>query len=81
MEKTCQTSCACLHVAPHLVRVLHPLVVLHRVSVDEGLGEVDVGFAERGLVQCALVKVISCTDTSTNDNQLGLTSDSASPST
>ena len=43
---------------PHLVRVLHPLVVLHRVSVDEGLGEVDVGFAERGLVQCALVRVI-----------------------
>ena len=46
---------------PHLVCVLHPLVVLHRVSVDEGLGEVDVGFAERGLVQCALMKVISCT--------------------
>ena len=43
---------------PHLVCVLHPLVVLHRVSVDEGLGEVDVGFAERGLVQRALVKVV-----------------------
>ena len=49
---------ACL---PHLVCVLHPLVVLHRVSVDEGLGEVDIRFAERGLVQCALVRVIICT--------------------
>ena len=66
---------------PHLVCVLHPLVVLHRVSVDEGLGEVDVGFAERGLMQRALVKAVIYIYYLHNNNPLELTSDNASPST